>query len=74
MGMAYVAFMIGGASAPFVVQMTRVHSILPFVVMGVLSFIGAAMCWVLPETVGKKTAEVMEDAETLEGINFVNSC
>jgi len=63
MGMVSVASRIGAASSPFVVQMTRINSVLPFAFMGGLSFIGAIICWVLPETLGKRTAEVMEDAE-----------
>ena len=72
MGMVYIASRIGAACAPFVVQMTRINSILPFAVMGGLSFIGAIMCWVLPETLGKSTAEVFEDTVEKEGIhNFI---
>lgn len=67
MGMVSVASRIGAASSPFVVQMTRVSAILPFAVMGGMSFIGALLCWILPETVGKSTAEVMEDTEKQEG-------
>ena len=72
MGMVSVASRIGAASSPFVVQMTRINPILPFAVMGSLSFIGAIMCWVLPETLGKRTAEVMEDTEEKQGIYLVN--
>ena len=71
MGMVSVASRIGAASSPFVVQMTRVNSILPFAVMGGLSFIASLLCWFLPETLGKRTAEVMEDAEKENGIYFV---
>ena len=73
MGMLSVSGQIGGACAPFVVQMTRINAILPFAVMGVLSVTAAVLCWVLPETLGKKTAEVMEAAEKEEGINLENS-
>ena len=66
--MVSVASRIGAASSPFVVQMTRINAILPFAFMGGLSFIGALLCWILPETVGKSTAEVMEDTEKQEGI------
>lgn len=68
--MVSVASRIGAASSPFVVQMTRINSVLPFAVMGALSFIGAIMCWVLPETQGKRTAEVMEDNEKQEDKEF----
>ncbi|XP_068736416.1 solute carrier family 22 member 3-like isoform X1 [Montipora capricornis] len=63
MGVVSVASRIGAASSPFVVQMTRINAILPFAVMGSLSFLAAVFCWILPETMGKSTAEVMEDAK-----------
>ena len=63
MGVVYIASRIGAACAPFVVQMTRLNAILPFAVMGGMSFVAAIMCWVLPETLGRSTAEVMEDTE-----------
>lgn len=63
MGMVSVASRIGAASSPFIVQMTRINAILPFAVMGSLSFLAAVFCWILPETMGKSTAEVMEDAK-----------
>ncbi|XP_078383615.1 organic cation transporter protein-like [Oculina patagonica] len=63
MGMVSLASHVGGACSPFVVQMTRLNAILPFAFMGGLSFIAALLCWVLPETLGKRTPEVMEDTE-----------
>ena len=71
MGMVSVASRIGAASSPFVVQMTRINSILPFALMGGLSFIASLFCWFLPETVGKRTAEVMEDTGKENVIYFV---
>ena len=65
--MASVANCVGGACSPFVVQMTRVNAILPFAFMGGLSFVAGFFCWFLPETLGKKTPEVMEDAEVKQG-------
>lgn len=69
MGMVSVSSRIGAASSPFVVQMTRINAILPFAVMGSLSFIAAILCWFLPETLGKSTAEVMEDAKQESGLS-----
>ena len=69
--MVSVASRIGAASSPFVVQMTRIHAVLPFALMGGLSFIAAVLCWVLPETLGKHTAEIMEDTEKQEGIVLI---
>ena len=71
MGVVSVASRIGAASSPFVVQMTRINAILPFAVMGSLSFLAAVFCWILPETMGKSTAEVMEDAKKEAGILFL---
>ena len=63
MGMVSVVSRIGAASSPFVVQLTRVNSFLPFALMGILAFVAAAVCWFLPETKGKPTLEVMSDTE-----------
>ena len=71
--MVSLASHVGGACSPFVVQMTRINAILPFAFMGGLSFIAALLCWILPETLGKRTLEVMEDAETNQGLFLVSS-
>ena len=70
MGMVSLASHVGGACSPFVVQMTRVNAILPFAFMGGLSFIAAFLCWFLPETLGKRTPEVIEDTEVKQGIHI----
>ena len=67
MGIVSLASDIGGSCSPFVVQMTRVKAILPFAFMGGLSFIAAFLCWFLPETLGKRTPEVIEDTEVKQG-------
>ena len=68
--MVSLASHVGGACSPFVVQMTRVNAILPFASMGGLSFMAALFCWFLPETLGKRTPEVMEDTEVKQGIHI----
>ena len=60
--MVFISAHIGAATSPFLVQLTRINAVLPFAVMGALSVIGAILCWTLPETLGRKTAEVWEDA------------
>ena len=70
--MVSLASHVGGACSPFVVQMTRINAILPFAFMGGLSFIAALLCWVLPETLGKRTPEVMEDTEMKEGVYLLS--
>ena len=52
---------IGSAAAPFVLELDRFHSILPFGLMGVLSVVAALLCSFLPETKGMPTAEVYEN-------------
>ncbi|XP_048577124.1 solute carrier family 22 member 15-like [Nematostella vectensis] len=63
MGLVSVTSRFGAASAPFVVQMTRINTVLPFALMGSLTFIAAVACWFLPETRGKPTQEVMDDTD-----------
>ena len=65
--MVFISAHIGAATSPFLVQLTRINAVLPFAVMGALSFIGAILSWTLPETLGRKTAEVWEDAEDSKG-------
>lgn len=65
--MLFISSHIGAATSPFLVQLTRINAVLPFAVMGALSVIGAILCWTLPETLGRKTAEVWEDAEDSKG-------
>ena len=67
MAMVFISSHIGASTSPFLVQLTRINVVLPFAVMGALSVIGAIMCWTLPETLGRKTAEVWEDAENSKG-------
>ena len=65
--MVFISSHIGAATSPFLVQLTRINAVLPFAVMGALSVIGAILCWTLPETLGRKTAEIWEDAEDSKG-------
>jgi len=65
--MVFISSHIGAGTSPFLVQLTRINAVLPFAVMGALSVIGAILCWTLPETLGRKTAEVWEDAEDSKG-------
>ncbi|EDO36696.1 predicted protein, partial [Nematostella vectensis] len=61
MGLLSVISRVGAALAPFVVQLTRINAILPFALMGGLTFLAALACWFLPETRGKPTLEVIGD-------------
>ena len=65
--MVFISGHIGAATSLFLVQLTRINAVLPFAVMGALSVIGAILCWTLPETLGRKTAEIWEDAEDSKG-------
>ena len=51
---------IGTAAAPFVLELDRIHSVLPFGIMGGLAVVAALMCLILPDTKGMPTAEVYE--------------
>lgn len=61
MGLLSVVSRVGAAAAPFVVQLSRINPILPFGLMGGLTFFAAFVCWFLPETKGKPTLEVIGD-------------
>ncbi|XP_031558762.1 organic cation transporter protein-like isoform X2 [Actinia tenebrosa] len=61
MGLMSVVSRVGAATAPFVVQLTRINPILPFALMGGLAFLASFACWFLPETNGKPTLEVIGD-------------
>ena len=64
MGLLQISGRIGSASAPWVAKGLRpVHHAVPFLVMGVSSFIAAALMLLLPETKGKSTAEAIYDRE-----------
>ena len=61
-GLAFVGVIsrIGAISAPFVVELKRIHPTLPFGLMGGLALIAALLCLFLPETRGVPTVEVYE--------------
>lgn len=69
MGLMVITSRIGAAAAPFIVQLTRVNTVLPFAVMGVATILAAIGCWFLPETKGKPTREVLGDGEEEEERN-----
>lgn len=62
MGLMSVVSRVGAAASPFIVEMDRVHPILPFGVMGASALISAVLCWYLPETRGRPTSEVTGDS------------
>ncbi len=61
MGFVGVVSRFGAVSAPFVVELKRIHPTLPFGLMGGLAVIAALLCLFLPETRGMPTAEVYEN-------------
>ena len=61
MGFVGVVSRFGAVSAPFVVELKRIHPTLPFGLMGGLAIIAALLCLFLPETRGVPTAEVYEN-------------
>jgi hypothetical protein len=56
----YIAACLGSAAAPFVLELDRIHPILPFGLMGGLAVVAALLGLLLPETRGRPTAEVFE--------------
>ncbi|XP_017791367.1 PREDICTED: organic cation transporter protein-like isoform X1 [Habropoda laboriosa] len=54
---------IGSIIAPFVVSLDHIQSWLPPACFGILPLIGATLCFLLPETVGCKLPETLEDGE-----------
>ena len=62
MGLLQISSRIGAASAPWVAKgLKTVHRYAPFLVMGVSSVLASIFMLLLPETKGRKTAEVIED-------------
>ena len=61
MGFVGVVSRFGAVSAPFVVELKRIHPTLPFGLMGGLAIIAALLCLFLPQTRGVPTAEVYEN-------------
>ncbi|CAB4030252.1 organic cation transporter -like [Paramuricea clavata] len=60
MAITYVSTCLGSAAAPFVLELDRIHPILPFGLMGGLAVVAALLGLLLPETRGRPTAEVFE--------------
>ncbi|XP_014226145.1 organic cation transporter protein isoform X1 [Trichogramma pretiosum] len=54
---------IGSMLAPFVVALAATQSWIPPVIFGVMPTIGAALCFLLPETAGCELPETLEDGE-----------
>ncbi|XP_076639870.1 organic cation transporter protein isoform X1 [Colletes latitarsis] len=54
---------IGSITAPFVVSLAQVQTWLPPAFFGILPLIGAALCLLLPETVGCTLPETLQDGE-----------
>lgn len=54
---------IGSMVAPFVAGLTETHVVLPPIIFGSVALIGAALCLVLPETLGCKLPDTVEEAE-----------
>lgn len=62
MGLLSVTSRLGAAAAPWVAQwLGYFHEALPFGAMGAMALLSGASLCLLPETLGKSTAETMED-------------
>ncbi|KAG6796420.1 organic cation transporter protein isoform X1 [Apis mellifera caucasica] len=54
---------IGSITAPFVVSLDHIQTWLPPACFGILPLLGAALCFLLPETVGCTLPETLQDGE-----------
>ena len=71
MGLLSVVSRCGGASAPWISQfLAHFHRSLPFGIMGSLSVVSAAMCYVLKETRGLASAETLDDCKEGKLLSF----
>lgn len=59
---------IGAFSAPFIVTLNRVHPLLPYGIMGILSLVAGLLYSTLPETKGRPTQEVIETVRNENGV------
>ncbi|EDO42171.1 predicted protein, partial [Nematostella vectensis] len=60
MGTSTAAARLGSFSAPYVVNLNRIHPLLPFGIMAVKALLAGILCMTLPETKGMATAETMD--------------
>ena len=75
MGVLQITSRLGAASAPWVAQWLRhFHTSLPFILMGALTATAAFLCFLLKETKGMQTAEVLEKTNTTQGEYAKFSC
>ncbi|KAK3740890.1 hypothetical protein QZH41_013408 [Actinostola sp. cb2023] len=59
MGTSTAAGRIGSFSAPYVVNLNRIHPLLPYGIMASQAFLAGMVCLTLPETKDKPTEETM---------------
>lgn len=52
---------IGASIAPFVVLLDKTHPVIPFAVMSGFACFSGCLCGLLPETLGRRTLETLED-------------
>eukprot|EP00795_Rhopilema_esculentum_P015781 gene15781-7079_t len=72
MGVLQITSRLGAASAPWVAQWLRhFHTSLPFILMGGLTATAAFLCFILKETKGMQTAEVLEKTNTTQGKEII---
>ena len=69
MGMASAMGRLGGMLAPLILELAKLHPILPPIILAVVCFIAAFVSSSLPETKGKALPQSTEDALELYGIS-----
>lgn len=63
MGTSSMCARFGSMSAPFVAGLAEFEHWLPPLIFGISPLIGAAMCYLLPETVDCELPDTLEEAE-----------
>lgn len=62
-GLSSTVARIGSMLAPFVATLAHTSAWLPPLAFGIVPLIGAALCFLLPETCGKKLPDTLEEGE-----------
>ncbi|CAF2740943.1 SLC22A4_5 [Lepeophtheirus salmonis] len=73
-GIASMCGRIGGICAPFIASLQDISMYLPFILMGFLAIISGLASFFLPETLGSKLPECINDIKELYSNSLRNSC
>lgn len=62
-GLSSTVARIGSMLAPFVATLSHTSAWLPPLIFGIVPLIGAALCFLLPDTRGRKLPDTLEEGE-----------